>query len=64
MLPPYRPASINFKEKLDFALTAAVNSNTGLIYVTDADTNENLWGRVPIYFDELVSHQTFQCNQG
>ena len=63
-IPTYRPASINFKEKLDFALAAAINSNTGLIYVTDADMNENRWGRVPVYFDELVSHQTFQCNQG
>ena len=55
---------LNIQENLDYALTAATNSNTELIYVTDADTNENLWGRLPVYFDELVSHQTFQCSQG
>lgn len=56
--------TFSIQENLDYALTAATNSNTELIYVTDADTNENLWGRLPVYFDELVSHQTFQCSQG
>ena len=49
--------------KLDDALQAAVNSGTSMIYATDADTNENLWARLPVYFDQLVNHSTFDCGK-
>ena len=48
---------------LDDALQAAVNSGTSMIYATDADTNENLWARLPVYFDQLVNHSTFDCGK-
>ena len=47
--------------KMDAAIEAAVNSGTSLIYATDADLPENLWARLPVYWDDLISHDAFNC---
>ena len=44
-----------------YSLEVAVNSNTNYIYVTDADINENLWARLPIYFDNFMNDDAFNC---
>ena len=50
-------------EKFNHAIEVAINSGTSLIYATDADLPENLWGRLPVYWDDLVGHEAFNCDR-
>ncbi|XP_066911100.1 spherulin-4-like [Clytia hemisphaerica] len=45
---------------LNTALDRAVQSYFGLIFVTDAKLAENPWGRLPVYWDDLVDHAYFK----
>jgi len=65
-LSPSKLASLTYgvpSEKLNHAIEVAVNSGTSLIYATDADLPENLWGRLPVYWDDLVGHEAFNCDR-
>ena len=51
------------QESIQDAIDAANNSKTMYTYITDTNTDENLWGRLPPYFDSLASNSAFNCKE-